>query len=377
LLLKALLHRGPEARASWQAFCARIDDLPSLFRTDTGGRNRLSPLLLLAIRENNDWQVDPGLLTVLRTAFLREELRSDAYRKIAGEAYATLSEEGIRFLVLKGAALSETVYPEPCYRHAHDVDLLVPEDDLKGAEDVLKKVGFRRVSSLTRRRASVLRHPSELPLLLHSQLYRYPFYRTGAAKLWERSRKAMVSGVGDVSILSPEDNLVHALGHASYCPSRSSLLWVTDAWMILQGQERLQWSYLEEQVRESRLELPLFVMFRYLRNEFHAPVPEDALARFAALASRAGKLRRDAALYGARQARGRPPGLTGLNKPDWRGSLTLMFWHLFPSRDYVSWAYNEPGPVSIPIIYLMRPFSYLAERLKWRIRGLLRSWAVR
>ena len=372
LLLRSILQRGPSATEAWKAFSSRIPDLTSLFRTDTGGRKRLSPLLLTSVREN-DLDAAPGLMTVLRTAYLREQLRAKAYREISGEVYEALRVRGIRFLVLKGAALSETAYLEPCFRHSHDIDLLLPKEDLKEAEEALTDLGLGRRYSLPWDRGIVFRHASDLPILLLSTLYRLSFYQAEFETLWSGRRQVASEPLGPIQILAPADNLVHALGHASYCPSRSSLVWVTDAWMILHSDEVMDWELFEGRTRESRLEAPVFVLLRYLKQQIQAPIPVEALDGVGALAAGAGKLRRDVALYGARQARGKHPKLAGLIRPGWKERMTLLFWELFPSSEYISWAYEEPPRAFIPAIYLMRPFTYLAEVLKWRFLGLLKS----
>ena len=373
-LLRALLHRGPEAREAWDAFSSRIPDLPSLFRTDTGGRKRLSPLLLASIREN-DIPADPALLTVLKTAYLREDLRVDAYRNIALSALSRLQGAEVPFLVLKGAALAETVYSDACLRHAHDVDLLVAEEDQRRALEVLLQGELRPDHSLPNGRGTVLKHPSDTPFLLLTRLFRHPFYLSDLQALRDRSRSVATPGLGTVPVLSAEDNLTHALGHASYCPSRSTLQWVTDAWMILNTHEGIDWDRFLESVAESRLELPVYMMLEYLKEELDAPVPRYAVESSGRQAAMAGKLKRDVALYGARAHRGRHPQLSGLREPGWRDRLDLLRWQLFPSREYLSWAYDHPSSLLLTAIYLMRPFTYGAEALKWWVLRRWRSWA--
>ena len=49
---------------------------------------------------------------------------------------------GLPVLVLKGAALAETVYPERALRPMADIDLLIREEDLERAESRLRTVGY-------------------------------------------------------------------------------------------------------------------------------------------------------------------------------------------------------------------------------------------
>ncbi len=375
-LLKSVLHRGPSAQQAWEAFSSSIRDLPSLFRTDTGGRKRLSPLLLASLRENA-LPADPGLLTVLRTAYVREQLRAEAFRRIACGVFEALRDSGVPFLVLKGTALAETVYAEPSLRHSHDIDLLIAEDDLERARQALSSAGLSSGPALPWAQGLRMRHASATPVLLLTRLYRLPFYRSHLPGLWARSCEVDLAAVGSPRVLSPADNLLHALGHASYCPSRSTLQWVTDAWMIIELAPRLEWEDLFLAVGESLLEIPAFVMLRYLKEELGARVPEETVARLGEMAGAAGPLRRDVALYGARQRRGRHPRLSGLRRPGWKDQLDLARWQVFPSQEYIRWAYGNPPSILVPFIYLMRPFTYLAETFRWRLLGMLRSWKDR
>lgn len=371
-LLRAILHRGDTAVEAWRRFSSSVEDLPALFRTDTGGRKRLSPLLLRSVRENG-LSADPGLLTILRTAWLREELRADAYHAIAGELYGTLQSAGVPFLVLKGAALAETAYPERCLRHAHDIDLLLPAERVSDAARLLARDRWRGPEPAPGGQGTVLHHESGLPVRLLHRSYRTAFYRSSFATLRARSRTVPIEGSGPVVVPGPADQLVYALGHASYCPGRSTLVWATDAWMIVHGSPGVDWDDFVGAVQEARLELPVCVMAGYLADMLDAPVPPRVMAELDRGASKAGPLARDVALYGARQRRGTHAALTSRLRPAWSDRLTLLRWQLFPSRAYLAWAYGDPPSALLPLIYLTRPFSWLAEALRWKVVGAWRS----
>jgi hypothetical protein len=52
-----------------------------------------------------------------------------------------LHAAGIPALLLKGAALVETVYPDPAQREMLDLDILVPGEQLDEASSVLTPLG--------------------------------------------------------------------------------------------------------------------------------------------------------------------------------------------------------------------------------------------
>jgi hypothetical protein len=360
-LLTTLLHRGESARAAWQRFGAAVPDLPSAFRLDSGAWKRLSPLLLVALRESAI-EADAALRTVLRTAYLREELRSRAYREIAGVVLGALRDAGLRFLVLKGAALSETVYGSPVLRHAHDVDVLVASADAGVAAAIMGRAGLAAGRPLRDEQGRLFQHHSGLPFLLHQRLHRLSYYRADFDALWGRAAAARVADV-EVRVPDDADQLLHVLGHASSSASRDTLQWVTDAWMLLHAAGGVDWAEFPARVRESRLELPVYTLLRYLGRELAAPVPGAALDALGDLAARARGGRRDVALLGVRQ---KPVDAAspGPAARDWHTRLTLLRWRTLPSPEYMRWRYGSSRwAAALPILYLARIVDYAGRRL--------------
>lgn len=370
-LLRAVVHRGGSARHAWDAFRGRERDLAGLFRTDTGNRKRLAPLLLTSVRENG-LDADPSLLTVLKTATLREELRVDAYRRIARHVYTSLRDASVPFIVLRGAALMETVYADPAHRHAHDIDLLVPDEQVDAAAACLRRAGLVDGPALPSGQGLDLRHTTELPVLLLRRLFRIPWYRGGYRDLAPRRRGLSVDGVGPLHRPDATDALLLALAHASYCAGRASLVWAVDAWMLLHGDEPVDWSALAARSREMRVEVPVATMLEYLAAELDAPVPASLPKGLLAGVESTGGMRRDVALLGARSTRGDHPDLERRAPMPLRHRWTRLRWELLPSREYVDWAYDDPPTLLVPLIYLARPISGFAHRVKWRLIRAIR-----
>ncbi len=194
---------------------------------------KLRPLLFNAFQQHN-LQSDNKTGTYLRSAYLKEELRSKIFRQICRAVLQLLQRECFTAIVLKGTALAETVYGNPVLRHCHDIDILLPADELSRAANLLPSLGFQRVNpSIQRRNPHVrMQHESELPLELHSGLFEVPYYNVVSAEIQARSQSRLIADV-PVKILGPSDSLLHVCGHASHSASRQSLRWVTDAWFIV------------------------------------------------------------------------------------------------------------------------------------------------
>ena len=230
------------------------------------------PLLLRAVR-NHAVKVDATFLTVLRSATVREELRTNTYKRVCGDLFSALSNHKIPTIVLGGAALADTVYAHPALRHSHDIDVLIPDAQFRRTGSLLlasllfksvkvPKAGFHHWD---------FKHASGLPLQLHSRLFQLPYYTAPLAEIWSRSQGLLIAGA-PVRILSPEDSLLYVCGHASYSSSRHSLRWVSDAWFIIDRYPDLDWDLLFDCARRSRLDLPLSVMLRYLAETLDAPI---------------------------------------------------------------------------------------------------------
>jgi hypothetical protein len=79
----------------------------------------------------------------LQALFLRHRranrIRTDELNRIL----AAFQASGIPAIVLKGAAVSHIIYPEPALRPMSDLDLLVSPSDAQGAQALLSRLGFR------------------------------------------------------------------------------------------------------------------------------------------------------------------------------------------------------------------------------------------
>jgi hypothetical protein len=364
-LLRACLLSGEEGRKAWQEWLKHASD-PKRMLEKGGAFKGLLPLLFSAVRRNGV-DADSTLLTLLRAAHMREELRSKTYRRICQDVIRTLASEALPAVLLKGAALAGTVYADGALRHSHDIDILVHDDHLSEVADALPLLGFR----LLRRQLgpdgskAELEHVSGLPVQLHSRPFSVPYANMLLAAFWDRSR---VENVADVPtrVLSPADNLLHVCGHASSTGSRHSLRWVCDARHLIQGRPDLEWDVLLDSAVQSQLALPLYVMLRYLAADLRAGIPTHVLGRLAAAASQVRALGRDGALHGARL--GERSSFKSLlrHSKSWRSRARLVQWMLFPSPGYVYWIDEVRYPWLMPLYYVYRPLRYSARRVAWR-----------
>lgn len=122
-----------------ESFAASLETLAG-----TAIRHNLAPLLLWALKGRAD-SLDPALAAQM--APLQAQARQVAARYVLlktarAHVQTTLSAAGIPALWLKGAALAETVYPQPVLRPMGDLDVLVPFERQTEALAALKAAGY-------------------------------------------------------------------------------------------------------------------------------------------------------------------------------------------------------------------------------------------
>ena len=345
-LLRACLLPGDAGREAWARFERESGDLRELFRADHGSRKRLGPLVARALRRNAI-PADPGLLTVLRTSHLREELRSEIYCGILSEVLGRLESLEMPVLVSGGAAFGSTLYDAPVLRHSHDIDLLMREEDVARAAGALESRGFSRTGP------SQLEHRRSLPVNLHHRLLPSEDPGFSFETVWSRRQQAKVAD-RPAAVLSAGDSLFQVLGRAAQSPGRRSLQWACDAWLLTDRMDERDWKVFGDQVSATRLALWYWVMLDYLALRLDARVPGPIRSAAQARAAGAGPEERDLALYAARA----DSGTSGMQQV-LRGSTSgvrarLLAWLLFPSPKYMQSAYGSRGPA----MYLRRLVWY-------------------
>ena len=281
LLLRACLTPGESGKLACEAW---LKQHQNGFKKEA--IKAFLPLFLHAVKKHAV-KVDAAFLTVLRTAVLREELRTNTYNRICCELFSALSDYVIPTIVLGGAALADTVYAHPALRHSHDIDVLIPDVEFSRTERLIASLRFKSVN-LPEAGSHHLEfmHASGVPLTLHSRLFQLPAYTPPLPEIWSRSHNLLIAGV-PIRTLSPVDSLLYVCGHASYSSSRHSLRWVSDAWFIIDRYPDLVWDLLLNCARRSWLTLPLSVMLRYLAEALDAPIPATVMA---GLLASAGKI---------------------------------------------------------------------------------------
>jgi len=270
---------------------------------DIADWHRLSPALHTHL--NAVGGAPAPVLSALERAYLANAARSMFIRATAAQLLETLDHKGIRAMMLKGAALVETVYDDPAEREMLDIDALVPADQLGAATAAITELGYAPVPDESTD-AGPEQHPADPPTVrvkasgnaMHDealvgpeQLVAVELHRQIAlagegngidlGKLWDRARANPATGH---TVPSPEDLLIHVCFHftrnrlggtARRRNTGGALAQLLDIQRTV-THEAVDWDQLTRTARESGLGTRVFLGL-FAARELGVPIPADAI----------------------------------------------------------------------------------------------------
>jgi hypothetical protein len=212
------------------------------------------------------------------------------------QAVATLAAEGIRVLLLKGAALSRSRYASRRLRPMGDLDLLVQARDATRAQELLVAAGWQtrhdpQLDDFYREHHHLA--PMHDPrgagarLELHVDLFfRGNPFRFGAEQMWRDASGIRVGGA-DAAVPSAEHLLLHSCVHFAWGHSMREGAWTTfrDVGLLSEAPD-LDWERFAAEATASRGATACYWTLRLASRLMDASVPDAILARLAPPLSR-------------------------------------------------------------------------------------------
>lgn len=336
-------------------------DWPEVVRQVT--HERIGPILYHSLR--NQEILPPDLERMWLEQYHATSVRNVTLLGELERAIRLLDAGGIDVIVLKGAALIETVYHSVAVRPLHDLDVLVERRHLPAAFAILAGDGYEPEGMETHHGATLeyenerlLRKAGPIDVLLevHWSLFDSPFYQTHLNLAWFRS-SAVRGRVGDASalMLGPEAQLLHLAGHLMLHHQGVELLWVNDIAELLAAHEgELDWGQTIAHAQSSYLVLPLQRVAATMADEWSAPIPEEALARIRALEP----LSEERWVFDHVSGEGRPIAqrfwADVVSLPAWGSRVRFAWANLFPSSAYMQQRYAIRHPLLVPLYYPYR-----------------------
>ena len=185
----------------------------------------LAPLLKKHLDES-DSIYPTAVRRSLNILYKRHQHEAEVRRRILQEVLAHLSENGLHPLVIKGAALCHTTYPDAALRPMRDMDLLFQKSEVDRAQEIMRESGFAQS------RSPIPKNHYHLPSLhktvedvevcfeLHRGLYPDcpPYYpEVDFDQLLTRAKSFKV-GETDAKTLNDEETLHYIYQHSLRAP---------------------------------------------------------------------------------------------------------------------------------------------------------------
>ncbi|MPZ48108.1 MAG: hypothetical protein GEU75_02145 [Dehalococcoidia bacterium] len=278
LLVRAACLPEAEARPAWEqwrrgntlASCGKtsLDLLPAVFRnlSQTGA-------------------IDERDAAILRGAYRKSWIQNGLHIEGGARALRLLGEHGIEGLVLKGAALTATLYHDAGARPMADVDLLVSLARAEEAYRLLLANGWRPDLPPGGPMANIMQVVRSLDLVwedgtrldLHWHVLADCCDAGDDDDFWAAAQDIELNGQA-AKTLCATDMLLHAIVHGSKWSQTRSVLWVMDALKLITGPDSvINWSRLVARAKKKGVALPLLSGLEYLKEALKVEVPEEAL----------------------------------------------------------------------------------------------------
>ncbi len=231
-------------------------------------------------------------------AVFKEAIQQTRYREAVGLAVlyrgirtvlTQLTEAGLDFLVLKGPAVAQQVYPHASLRAFSDLDLMVHERDLGATQQRLLEAGFIAEDGDALLRPKLVPqaatyelkywHPTlQLRVEVHGgDLLNAGLASRDLAGYWSRAVVIAVQGV-PVKVLALEDQLIHLCAHLHY-HGYVRLNWFADlAFIVRDHAAELDWARLLATVQREEAAVPVYYSLYFLRELLGVDPPPEVLA---------------------------------------------------------------------------------------------------
>jgi hypothetical protein len=241
----------------------------------------------------HDSRVPHGTLEFFRQAYYKNLARNLTLLQELKKILNALNNHGIRVMLLKGAALAETLYKNPALRPMSDLDLLVRKEDLAQAERELLDLGYCPLriefsgwwaERFGGERFYVKRAGFPIYVDIHWNIAT-PSVKVGndrrqaeIDRVWDEARPTRVGGV-DTCSMAVEDQILHTAVHLAAHHLDFRLIWLKDICELThQYQGRIDWERIVEKARYLRLGGPIYSCFQCARQWSEAPIPEEVLS---------------------------------------------------------------------------------------------------
>ena len=277
-----------------------------------------------------------------------------------------LKEIGISPIILKGAALAETVYPDISMRPMSDIDILIKEEEIEKINTCLLSHGYSLQVGGELHFIKNGNFPVNIDV--HYEIWYMP--ESTLRNLWHNSHAVNISGE-EALVMPPEEALIYTAAHTSIQHGMLSPTALEDISHITRFyQDAMSWDEVVRKAKEYQIHVPIYYTFYKAKSSNGAFIPDYVLK---SLKPSYISNFFESILY--KSILNSPPIfnighiLRPLSQRGIRVKLIFLSHFIFPPRDFIVRRYNVSNPTIILIYQLLRPFLLLIELTKVLING--------
>ncbi len=331
---------------------------------ELAGLHGVGPLLFYRLKKNGGFDgLAERVLNELRQMYLRAAASNLILARQLLPLIETFGRARVPVLLIKGAILASTVYPDPALRPMGDIDLIVRLEHGDRAVEILEELGYVPVEaeafgSFTRTATHALAYHRpgqsgfavELHHILASEVRSVP--QADEEWFWAHTVSIPVCGC-PVLTLNAEASLlhlcVHLVSHHGWDPR---FIWIYDIHAVLEKfGENFDWDKFTHLAQELSWAHYCGHALGAARRFLHTPVPEAIGSELSQAEGKSWVLDWQATWPSTRTVR---------TVADWRRMPDLLarlrfLWHtFFPSREYMVNRYRPSNRRVWPLLYPYR-----------------------
>jgi hypothetical protein len=194
-----------------------------------------------------------------------------------------LKERGLHYIAIKGPTLSQELYGDITMRQFSDIDLFVAQEDMRVISDIALSLGYEPMLPLTlleRKKFFELdndfsfRHRvSDLKMELHWKLFPDRHRMPLSFPLLYRNSRVLLLQKREVTVLSPEDNLLYLSLHgAKHIFER--LIWICDIDRLIRHCPDMELMDVYRRAVDIQVEEPFLLGIFLSHKLFDTPLPD-------------------------------------------------------------------------------------------------------
>ena len=240
---------------------------------------------------NHDHLIPSGFMEKLRQTYYVNTVRNMLFHSELERVLKSFQNEGIKTIVLKGAMLAETVYPNIALRSMGDIDLLVHKDDLDRAEKRIFKLGYILNEHYRSPEWYRKKHHHLAPLFNPDKIVKIDVHHNiippsnpfsiNIDEFWQRAQPAKIANT-DVLILSPEDLILHLSLHISYCDQFvGRIKGLCDILEVVRHyQGKINWTQITTKSHKYKIGKFVYYPLYFAKELLNADIPSYVLSEF-------------------------------------------------------------------------------------------------